>query len=171
VGRPLTSNRVRVVAVLPVRRKRRLFPAPDCTQTSAGQGAAPERETPTDEALATSMRPSNTNSALRTGHERTPAWSNESSIACNERLRPYRHLAMHVLARAVRDVLEPARSATDRESARAFLAGSVMLQHWCRVAALNPDCVAEHVERFTAGLTVKPPGRPAGRTLRHSEIL
>jgi hypothetical protein len=153
-----------------MRRQRRLFPTPDCTRTSAGQGAAAGRATPSEEALTRSMRPSNTNSALGTGPEPRPAWSDESSIACDERLRPYRHLAIHVLARAVRDALEPAQSATDRESARAFLAGSVMLQHWCRVAALDPDCIAENMKKFTAGLAVRT-ARMSGRTLRHPEIL
>ena len=84
----------------------------------------------------------------------------EISIACEERLRPYRHLAMRVLARAVLDVTDPAGSAADRESARAFLAGSLMLQHWCRVASLNPDCVAERAVRFTSELTMMEPRMP-----------
>ena len=115
--------------------------------------------------------PANAHSALQTGRDRRRASSTDSSLACDERLRPYRHLAIRVLARAVRDVVEPAGSPTDRESARAFLAGSDMLQHWCRVAALDPDYVAENVERFTAGVTMKDPRMPAGRPLRPSEVL
>jgi hypothetical protein len=64
-----------------------------------------------------------------------------------EAFRPYRRLAIGVLALAVSDLIEPARSATDRESARVFLAGSGMLQHWCRVAALHPSWVVERVAK------------------------
>ena len=63
---------------------------------------------------------------------------------------PYRHLAVHVLARALRDLLNPAGSATDRESARLFLTGSPMLSHWCHVAALDPRRVAERAEQLTS---------------------
>ena len=69
-------------------------------------------------------------------------------------MRPYYHLAMRVLARAVLDVMDPTGSAGDRESARAFLAGSVMMEHWCQVAALDPakvhaahDMLTGHVAR------------------------
>jgi hypothetical protein len=92
----------------------------------------------------------------------------DNSIVCDERLRPYRQLAFRVLARAVLDVMDPGGSATDRESARSFLAGSPMLQHWCHVASLDPDCVAENVERLTAGSMAMPPRLPAGNTLRES---
>jgi hypothetical protein len=59
--------------------------------------------------------------------------------------RPYRHLAMRVLARAVLDLGDLTASTADRESAREFLSGSVMLRHWCRVAALDPACVTERM--------------------------
>ena len=62
-------------------------------------------------------------------------------------LGPYRNLAMHVLARALRDLLHPA-SPTDRESARRFLAGSPMLSHWCRVAARDAGLVTRHAARL-----------------------
>jgi hypothetical protein len=87
--------------------------------------------------------------ALPTGRRWKPARFTERSIALDERLRPYRHLAVRVLARALLDAIDPGGSSTDRESARAFLAGSIMLEHWCRVAGLDPACVAEHAERFT----------------------
>jgi hypothetical protein len=67
---------------------------------------------------------------------------------------------VRVLARAILDMTDPTGSATDRESARAFLAGSLMLQHWCQVAALDPDCVAERAVRFTSGLTMMAPRMP-----------
>jgi hypothetical protein len=59
-------------------------------------------------------------------------------------LRPYRLLALRVLACAVADLGSPHRF-KDRESARAFLAGSAMLRYWCRVAALDPDRIIEYV--------------------------
>ena len=62
---------------------------------------------------------------------------------------PYRHLAMHILAFALRDLSNPGASPPDRESARRFLSGSPMLFHWCRVAALDPHRVAEHAARVT----------------------
>jgi hypothetical protein len=64
-------------------------------------------------------------------------------------LRPYRQLAIRVLARAVLDVSDPTGSANDRESARAFLAGSAMLEHWCHVAELDPNCIAANLQRLT----------------------
>ncbi len=69
---------------------------------------------------------------------------------CDDALRPYRQLAMHVLVRALRDLSNVAGSPTDRESARLFLAGSPMLFHWCRVAAVDPRLVARHAARLTA---------------------
>lgn len=68
----------------------------------------------------------------------------------DEAFLPYRHLARHVLARALRDLSNLAGSPADRESARLFLAGSPMLFHWCRVAALDPRLVTRHAARFAA---------------------
>jgi hypothetical protein len=50
----------------------------------------------------------------------------------------YRRLAMRVIERAFRDVTPQGCSAQERRTAREFLAGSVMLFHWCRVAMLDP---------------------------------
>jgi hypothetical protein len=61
----------------------------------------------------------------------------------------YRHLAVRVLARALRDLSDPAGSATDRESARRFFAGSRMLFHWCRVAELDPRWIVHRAARHT----------------------
>ena len=108
--------------------------------------------------------------ALRIGHRRRGT-ALSGSVACDERLLPYRHLAMRVLARAVLDVMDPAGSATDRESARAFLAGSTMLQHWCHVAALDPDCIAENLERLTAGSARMPQRLTAESTFRQADSL
>ncbi len=68
-----------------------------------------------------------------------------------EEFRPYRNLAIHVLARALRDLAAPAASPDDRESARLFLAGSPMLYHWCRVASLDPRHVARRLFREAQG--------------------
>jgi hypothetical protein len=64
---------------------------------------------------------------------------------------PYRHLALHVLALALRDLSNPAASRTDRESARRFLTGSPMLMHWCRVAAIEPGPLTRHAAGPIAG--------------------
>jgi hypothetical protein len=50
----------------------------------------------------------------------------------------YRHLAMRVIDQAVRDLTGPGGTPGDRASARAFLAGSPMLQLWCAVADVTP---------------------------------
>jgi hypothetical protein len=107
------------------------------------------------------MNPLLMNATRRVGHQRRGTSLIGSSIACDERLRPYRQLAVRVLARAVLDIMDPVGSPTDRESARAFLAGSPMLEHWCHVAALDPDCVAERVERLTAESTTMQQRLPA----------
>jgi len=104
-----------------------------------------------------------------TGRRWKPARPTERSIACDEQLRPYRHLAIRVLARALLDVIDPGGSPNDRQSARAFLAGSIMLQHWCRLAGLDAGCVAEHAERFTMGSATMP-ARTPGRTLRQAGV-
>jgi hypothetical protein len=74
------------------------------------------------------------------------------SPGTREAFRPYRHLAVRVLARAFDDLANPDGSATDRESARAFLAGSGMLLHWCHVAALDPCCIVSRAQKVTAAL-------------------
>jgi hypothetical protein len=71
----------------------------------------------------------------------------------DEAFQPYRHLAVRVLACAFQDLANPMGSRADRESARAFLAGSAMLVHWCRVAALDPSCVVNRAEKLTEGLS------------------
>jgi hypothetical protein len=69
----------------------------------------------------------------------------------DEALQPYRRLAVRVLACAFLDLANPRGPAGDRESARAFLAGSGMLIHWCRVAALDPSRIVRHAEKLAAG--------------------
>lgn len=62
---------------------------------------------------------------------------------------PCRHLAARVIEQALKDVLQPGQTATDRQTARRFLAGSAMLYFWCEVAGLD----AGQVIRVAAGLT------------------
>ena len=50
----------------------------------------------------------------------------------------YRHLALAVIDRALRDTMTPGCSSVDRASADEFLRGSPTMQHWCRVAGLDP---------------------------------
>jgi hypothetical protein len=50
----------------------------------------------------------------------------------------YRHLAMRVIDQALRDLEGPCGTPGDRDSARAFLAGSPLLHLWCAVADVNP---------------------------------
>jgi hypothetical protein len=70
--------------------------------------------------------------------------------ACDEAFLPYRHLAIQVIDRALRDVTGSAGSVTDFESARLFFDDSAMLFHWCRVAALDPHWMAERAAKLTA---------------------
>jgi hypothetical protein len=60
-----------------------------------------------------------------------------------ESFRPYRHLAVRVLARAFLDLRDLSQSAATRESARFFLSGNGLLCHWCRVAALDPGWIVK----------------------------
>jgi hypothetical protein len=83
--------------------------------------------------------------------------SDRGAVAGDEAYLPYRRLAVSVLARALQDLSNPAGSATDRESARAFFTGSGMLSHWCRVASLDPLWVAGRVQKL-GQVTV--PGTP-----------
>ena len=81
--------------------------------------------------------------------------SADDGSGCDEAgLRPYRHLAVRVLARALLDLANPAGSAADRESARMFLAGSCMLFHWCRVAEINPWCIVQRAEKLDSSFPI-----------------
>jgi hypothetical protein len=70
-----------------------------------------------------------------------------------EALRPYRRLAVRVLERALLDMT--AGSASDRESARVFLASSRMLVLWCQIAALDPSYVVGRVRRLATPQTAE----------------
>ena len=71
--------------------------------------------------------------------------SDRGATGGDEAYRPYRRLAVGVLARALQDLSNPAGTATDRESARVFFTGSGMLSYWCLVASLDPQWVAGRV--------------------------
>lgn len=58
----------------------------------------------------------------------------------------HRHLAARVIDQAFRDADAPNGSRSDRASARAFLAGSLMLFYWCQVAELDPRRVIEQAK-------------------------
>lgn len=65
-------------------------------------------------------------------------------------LSSYRHLALAVIERALRDTITHGCSSTERVSAHAFLGGSPTMRHWCRVAGLDPRrvvAVARQVAR------------------------
>jgi len=71
--------------------------------------------------------------------------SRPGSGTCDDAFRPYRHLAIRVLMSALRDAASVTGSKANRDSARVFFANSRMLSHWCRVAALDPDSIADRV--------------------------
>ena len=70
----------------------------------------------------------------------------------------YRRLAIRVIELALRDLTAPACAATDRETARAFLAGSPMLCHWCHVADIDPRRVVAHVTAIRRARADDAPG-------------
>lgn len=63
---------------------------------------------------------------------------------------PYRHLAVRVIDQAFRDLASPAGLPADQASARAFLAGSSMLYHWCEVADLDPAWMVARARKLMA---------------------
>lgn len=87
--------------------------------------------------------------------------SDRGAVGGDEGYRPYRRLAVGVLARALQDLSNPAGTATDRESARVFFTGSGMLSYWCRVASLDPQWVAGRVQKLQLTL----PGQPCSTIL------
>lgn len=65
-----------------------------------------------------------------------------------ELIAPYRRVAIHVIARAFRDLASPVDSPTARE----FLDDSPMLHHWSAVAALDPASIAASADLLIATL-------------------
>ena len=61
-----------------------------------------------------------------------------------------RHLAARIIQQAFQDLATPARSRCDQESARVFLSGSSMLNHWCAVANLDPVWMVARAAKLTS---------------------
>jgi len=59
----------------------------------------------------------------------------------------HQELAVAVIRQAVMDATNPNAASKVRDNARAFLAGSPMLQEWCCVAGLDPRVVLERCEK------------------------
>ena len=78
-----------------------------------------------------------------------------------ETFRPYKRLAVRVIALALQDAANPVGSPTHAESARTFLAGSPMLRLWCEIAHLDPHSIA-----VGATALVRP---PAARIKDHAK--
>jgi hypothetical protein len=78
------------------------------------------------------------------------------AVVHDDPLGPYRALALRVISVAVRDLIAPGHSVSDRNSARAFLSGSRMLTHWCKLADIDPEAirkqmgVAEETQRMVS---------------------
>jgi hypothetical protein len=66
-------------------------------------------------------------------------------------------LAVRVITLAVRDLVAYGHSATERDSARAFLSGSRMLTHWCRLADIDPAAVSDQVRSLAAQTRIAHP--------------
>jgi hypothetical protein len=66
-------------------------------------------------------------------------------------LGPYRHLALTIIAQALRD-LTGSCSPADHQSARIFLAGSPSMRHWCRVAGVDARRLIATARRLPRGM-------------------
>ena len=62
---------------------------------------------------------------------------------------PCRRLAVRIIVQAFRDLASPAGLRCHQESARVFLAGSSMLDHWCAVADLDPASMIARANQLT----------------------
>lgn len=78
---------------------------------------------------------------------------------------PCRHLAVRVIELAFRDLASSEGLRRHQESARVFLAGSSMLDHWCAVADLDPAWMIARANR----LTTSSAGHQSSRIPRTSE--
>lgn len=82
---------------------------------------------------------------------------------CEEMLAPYRTLALRVISLAVRDLVTPGQSASERDTARRFLSGSPMLTHWCRLADIDPEFIRRrlrHMAGDSTRIVMRPQRRP-----------
>jgi hypothetical protein len=75
---------------------------------------------------------------------------------------PCRHLAVRVIELAFRDLASSAGLRRHQESARVFLAGSSMLDHWCAVADLDPAWMVARANRLTTASGGQEPFRTMG---------
>jgi hypothetical protein len=75
---------------------------------------------------------------------------------------PCRHLAVRVIELAFRDLASSAGLSRHHESARVFLAGSSMLDHWCAVADLDPAWMIARANRLTTASGGQEPFRTMG---------
>lgn len=75
---------------------------------------------------------------------------------------PCRHLAVRVIELAFRDLASSAGLSRHHESARVFLAGSSMLDHWCAVADLDPAWMIARANRLTTASGEQEPFRTMG---------
>jgi hypothetical protein len=89
-----------------------------------------------------------------------------SGFPVDEGFRPYRHLAVCVISRAVMDAVSLSELTEHRASAREFLADSAMLRYWCRVAALDAERITRYVEGLGPGSLAPPLHRQGVRTAR-----
>jgi hypothetical protein len=74
---------------------------------------------------------------------------------------PCRHLAVRVIELAFRD-LASSGLRSNQESARLFLAGSSMLDHWCAVADLDPAWMIARANQLTTASGGQEPSRITG---------
>lgn len=100
---------------------------------------------------------------------RRPGSPVQTAPRCEEAFLPYRHLAIRVLDLALRDVADPDSAPIDRESARAFFAGSGLLFHWCRVAALDPRRMVACARKLTTAQARSIGGEPHRTHIRHAK--
>ena len=75
--------------------------------------------------------------------------SSRQAVAIDREGSSCRHLAARIIQQAFRDLASPPGSPRDRESARVFLAGSSMLEHWCAVADLDPARLVARAKELT----------------------
>lgn len=75
---------------------------------------------------------------------------------------PCRHLAVRVIELAFRDLASSAGLPGHQESARVFLAGSSMLDHWCAVADLDPAWMIARANQLTTASSGQKPSGTMG---------
>ena len=69
-------------------------------------------------------------------------------------LAPHQGIAAAVIEQALLDAVDAHVHYNVRAGAKAFLSGSEMFDHWCKVAGLDPALVRVRAERASGGATV-----------------